>query len=320
MATTLSDAGAKFIGRNEGFETRAYKDSGGVVTIGHGFTWGSKVFRDYWNKTRGYKLRMGDTIMLDESLTLLKQLADLEYGKAADQALPNTVDAAQFDAATDYLFNCGVGSVKDKWFVALASGNVAEAARLIKSSRITAGGRQLPGLVNRRTAESRLISTGNYNLPTPKIGSPPPTISVPPDEVRWYQQQLATLGLYSGNIDGDPGKLTDGAVRNFQRQQGLDVDGVVGPATRAALIRAVDAKVAKGSAVATTTAGAGAGGAVATSSISGPTPPPQEIVNAVPWHTIEWLIGLGLVGLLIAGAAFLVWRNRGVIFGFRTPT
>jgi peptidoglycan hydrolase-like protein with peptidoglycan-binding domain len=51
------------------------------------------------------------------------------------------------------------------------------------------------------------------------------------------QQRLRNVGYYNGPIDGDFGSLTFDAVVRFQRAQGLVADGVVGPATLAALTR-----------------------------------------------------------------------------------
>jgi L,D-transpeptidase ErfK/SrfK len=60
------------------------------------------------------------------------------------------------------------------------------------------------------------------------------------DDVAQVQQQLTTLGLYAGPIDGVYGPATVEAVRRFQREQGLTPDGIVGPVTYDALQRAVD--------------------------------------------------------------------------------
>ncbi len=43
------------------------------------------------------------------------------------------------------------------------------------------------------------------------------------------QEHLRANGLYSGPIDGVPGMVTELAVRAFQRDQGLTVDGMIGP-------------------------------------------------------------------------------------------
>lgn len=55
------------------------------------------------------------------------------------------------------------------------------------------------------------------------------------DGVKWLQWQLDHLGYDCGTIDGDFGSKTVAAVKAFQKAKGLAKDGVVGPATRAAL-------------------------------------------------------------------------------------
>ena len=51
------------------------------------------------------------------------------------------------------------------------------------------------------------------------------------------QVALRSHGLYRGPIDGVRGPQTNRAVRAFQRREGLRVDGVVGPRTRARMGR-----------------------------------------------------------------------------------
>ena len=54
-------------------------------------------------------------------------------------------------------------------------------------------------------------------------------------DVMSIQQMLSQLGYYSGSVDGDYGAVTMDAVRRFQQEQGLYVDGDAGSLTVAAL-------------------------------------------------------------------------------------
>ncbi|MEB3356193.1 MAG: peptidoglycan-binding protein [Synechococcales bacterium] len=58
------------------------------------------------------------------------------------------------------------------------------------------------------------------------------------------QRRLQALNYYQGNIDGDYGARTEAAVMAFQRSQGLTADGIVGPATAAALNNTATARSA----------------------------------------------------------------------------
>ena len=49
------------------------------------------------------------------------------------------------------------------------------------------------------------------------------------------QQKLKDLGYYKGKIDGIIGKQSIAAIKSFQRDNGLVVDGIVGPKTAAKL-------------------------------------------------------------------------------------
>ena len=49
------------------------------------------------------------------------------------------------------------------------------------------------------------------------------------------QQALQNVGLYQGKIDGDIGRKSVAAIRQFQQDNGLSFDGKVGPRTWAKL-------------------------------------------------------------------------------------
>ncbi|MBZ4415047.1 peptidoglycan-binding protein [Myxococcus sp. RHSTA-1-4] len=59
------------------------------------------------------------------------------------------------------------------------------------------------------------------------------------DAVKELQMLLARAGFSAGAADGIFGAMTKTAVMNFQRARGLTVDGIVGPATWAALRGAI---------------------------------------------------------------------------------
>lgn len=293
--TTVSDKGVAFIAAHEGVVLRAYRDSAGVVTIGTGFTMRSRVFAAWARGRWGRALRLGDIITRVENDVLLKRLLDEEYGPPVMKVLGGQPQH-RHDGSTSVTYNCGAGTLKDRWAKALAAGKVAEAATLLRSTRITAGGRRLQGLVNRRAAEARLLEIADYGKYGAAIGTPEaPPVSTDAADIKLYQQQLKTLGLYAGELDGIRGPATRAAIVAFQRQAKLTPDGIVGPATRAALQRAVSAvRVRQGSAGAAPV-GAAAGGAAT--------------------HSVDvWplLIGAG-VAVLVITAAWLAWRYRGLI-------
>ncbi|ARI78935.1 C40 family peptidase [Halobacillus mangrovi] len=54
-------------------------------------------------------------------------------------------------------------------------------------------------------------------------------------DVTALQTELESLGYYTYNLDGLFGPITEDAVEDFQRDQGLQIDGIAGPETMEAL-------------------------------------------------------------------------------------
>lgn len=97
-----------------------------------------------------------------------------------------------------------------------------DVAKLLGGS-VSTGGTLAPAVGDSRAT----VRKGDYN-----------------DSVRELQDKLTYLGYNVGGIDGDFGNNTLTAVTKFQRQKGLEVDGIVGAQTWAALDKAVSAKKA----------------------------------------------------------------------------
>ena len=255
-----SEKGVAFIAAHEGVVTRAYRDAAGVWTIGVGHTAaaGAPV------PARGMVMTRA------EALALLRR--DLpRYERRVEKALP-TATQTVFDGAVSFDFNTGAIG-RASWVRALRQGDAQQTrARLMLWNK--AGGRVLPGLVRRRKAEAALILDGDYG-DTGVSGA-----AVRADDTA---ADLALLG-YSGAD----------AVRRYQvAHPDLVADGILGPATRTAIIRDLAARRATGGATA-----AGLGAAVATGMAVGGAGAARADLAAI------------LVAVLAAVAlgGFLLWR------------
>lgn len=300
--TMLSLQGEAFTLDGESVPERAYKDVGGVITIGPGLTMLSKVFADYWRKTRGHALRIGDVLPRKEAITLFRKVMAEEY---VPPVLANVRPKEQhhLDAAADMSWNAGTGSTKWKWAVALRDGLIKQAVALLMVTAITVNGITIKGLINRRRRQSRLIEFADYGHGGTSTDGGVSAISTTVEEVKEFQGWLKKLGYYTGDIDGTghmvKGSLTDGAIRNFQRATpGLKVDGKVGPATRSALLRAVAALDQKTVAI--------GGGTASGGGFIG--------LHLEPWQIIGGAVLV--IAALVLG--FYIWNHRGVILRRRT--
>ena len=201
----------------EGLRTKAYKCPAGVWTIGVGHTG---------------NVHEGDTITRDQAMEIFAK--DIRKFEDYVTVTGLTLTQNQFDALVSFAFNCGPGNLK-KLVTGRDYQQIADAMLLYNKG----GGKVLPGLVRRRKWEHDLFladgvqekKTGNpYMAPQKNLrhGSRG-------NDVRWLQYELTQAG-YGIVIDGIFGSKTDKCVRDFQLQNGLQVDGVVGPITRAALV------------------------------------------------------------------------------------
>jgi GH24 family phage-related lysozyme (muramidase) len=316
IVTRASAADAAFVEGHEGTVTKTYRCPAGVLTIGNGFTMGSQAFARYWHNKHGRALRMGDTITREESRFVLRQLLDAEYGPpVAGRIRPRKQH--EFGGAVSVAFNCGTGALGWNWAKALAAGDVTRAAALLRTTATTANGRTLAGLVRRRREEAALIEYAVYGS-AGAAPARPASVSQTAAEIRELQEALRSLGYYKGAIDGMHGPGTDAAVRAFQAAHELKVDGIAGPATRATLVRALDARLARNS---TGGAGTAAGGGTAVNDGAEQAVTPDGIdPSALADTNLVLVLVIGLGAAAAVWGAFWLWRNRGRFTGRRVPT
>jgi lysozyme len=242
----LSPAGAAFVRHHEGFVARYYLDPVKVPTIGIGFTWRSEAFRAWWARNRpGQTFGPNSTMTRAEAEDALIYLMREEYGKAVNRFLDRQVQQHVFDGMASVVFNCGAGTLTDRWADAIKRGDIRAAAELLKTTRVTAKGKRLAGLVSRRLDEAELIELADYAIGRPRGTQIDPMADgmlvrgERGDAVRQLQSDLQAAGFYSdGVVDGIFGPGTEAAVMEFQRSAGLADDGYAGPLTLAALAQA----------------------------------------------------------------------------------
>lgn len=141
----LSYNGLKFIEDAEGFSPKAYRDGGGVWTIGFGTT-----------HTDGSPVQEGMTCTRSQAeLWMAADTASVQT--AINQLVKVPLKQGQFDALTSFTYNLGIGAFRGSTLLKLLNQGKyimaqAEFARWNKD-----GGAVVPGLVSRRFREARLF-------------------------------------------------------------------------------------------------------------------------------------------------------------------
>lgn len=291
MQRQTSAKGRKFIEKHEGVVLKAYRDAAGVWTIGVGHT----------AAAGGLVPKKGMTITAEQADNILS--ADLaKFEKRVNDRMPDQRPTV-FDGGVSFDFNTGAID-RASWVGAFLVGD-RSAARARLMQWVNAGGKKLAGLVNRRTAEAKLIFEGNYG-----DGLPGFTF-----DVLDVQEKLKYLGYNITLIDGKFGIETEANVQRFQADNDLTIDGIVGPATLTTLNRRVAEKKAVNAAVGgSASTGAAAGTTeIATRAPEIVTPAPPPIEQIVTPDTFAWAGGAAAVVLLVILGGFLLWHFRGPI-------
>lgn len=139
----VSENGIKLTESSEGCQLRAYRDTGGVLTIGYGHTRG---------------VRENQVIDQPTAESLLKHDMDYAVGIVNSHAMPCTTQG-QFDALVDFVFNVGPSQFLSSHLLKyhLAGDYAAAAAEFPKWQYDN--GKVEPGLVKRRAAEAALYES-----------------------------------------------------------------------------------------------------------------------------------------------------------------
>tara|TARA_R110002124_G_scaffold284368_1_gene461525 strand:- start:40313 stop:41263 length:951 start_codon:yes stop_codon:yes gene_type:complete len=279
IVKSMSEQGEVALIGEEGEVLKAYRDIAGFWTIGVGLTAGSGVI----------KPKAGMVITRAESRRLLRLALARNYEPRVLKAIP-TDQQHVFDGATMFDFNTGAID-RASWVPLFLKGAFTQAGEKFRQW-CRAGGKVVPGLKARREREWALVKSGIYPAGTGRPAARSAFID--------HWADFKAVGF-------DPSLGEVATVTAFQRKHKLTVDGIIGPATRAAIVRALSAKAAGRVGAAGASGGAVAGGGVDVAF----TPAGAD---AVTQETAVWALGGGITIAVLVLGGWLIWHFRGPLF------
>lgn len=145
---TTGDKGIALIKHFEGFRSKAYLCPAGVWTIGYGTTSG---------------VRKGQVISESQAESFLK--ADLaKFEAAVNKSVKVLLTQNQFDALVAFTYNVGAGAFAGSTLLRQINAGAFGKARENFMKWVKGGGKTLPGLVRRRSAEADLFDKNKLTL------------------------------------------------------------------------------------------------------------------------------------------------------------
>ncbi|MGG2098156.1 lysozyme [Acinetobacter haemolyticus] len=142
----ISEKGYEIIREFEGFRSTAYRDTGGVWTIGFGTI----------RYPNGVKVKQGDTCTLGQAELWLKNDC-LWVDACLDKYVKVKVSQNQFDALASFVYNVGETQFIKSTMLSLINQNNLTAAANQFDRWIFDNGKRIQGLVNRRAKEKTLF-------------------------------------------------------------------------------------------------------------------------------------------------------------------
>lgn len=142
----ISEKGYEIIREFEGFRSTAYRDTGGVWTIGFGTI----------RYPNGVKVKQGDTCTREQAELWLKSDC-LWVNACLDKYVKVKVSQNQFDALASFVYNVGETQFIKSTMLSLINQNNLTAAANQFDRWIFDNGKRIQGLVNRRAKEKALF-------------------------------------------------------------------------------------------------------------------------------------------------------------------
>ncbi|OCP36730.1 lysozyme [Ensifer sp. LC163] len=187
MNRRINAAGLALVKQWEGFKTKAYRDVGGIWTVGYGHTSaaGAPTVKPNMviTEAEAEPILLADLATFEERVSRLVKVPltdnqhavlvsfDFNTGKLHSSTLLKKLNAGDYDAVPAELM---------KW--------------------VNAGGRRIKGLVNRRSAEAGLWAQGEFVSTNTQPATPKAPEVVTKENVSWAAGILSTVAFaFTGN-------------------------------------------------------------------------------------------------------------------------
>jgi len=145
----ISENGYALIRDSEGFRDKAYRDTGGVWTLG----FGTIKYPD------GRSVKQGDTCTREQAEQWLK--SDCRWVDAClDEYVKANINQNQFDALASFVYNIGENQFRSSTLLAKLNAGDYRVAAANFDRWIYDNGKIITGLVNRRAREKALFMKG----------------------------------------------------------------------------------------------------------------------------------------------------------------
>ena len=150
-----SDHGLQLLKQWEGFKTKMYKDAAGLLTIGVGHLLKKDELASCTITILGVPVKYADGLSEEQVIALLGQ--DLEPAENAVKSdVKSELNQNQFDALVAFTFNVGTNAFADSTLLKMLNQGNYDAVPEQFRRWTKAGGKVIPGLVNRRENEIKL--------------------------------------------------------------------------------------------------------------------------------------------------------------------
>lgn len=184
MARNVNAEGLKLIKQWEGFKEKAYKDGGGVWTIGYGHTTAAGP------PTVSYGLRVTEA----QAAEILRR--DIDSVEAAVERLVKVpLNDNQFAALVSFVYNVGEGAFAKSTLLKKLNTKDYNSVPKELMKWVNDNGNRIQGLVNRRASEAGLWAKGSFVSTNTQPAKPAKKPMVTKENIAVGTSVLTSLGL-----------------------------------------------------------------------------------------------------------------------------